>query len=42
MMNSLPANERYTYAFEGNPQALDHVFVSANVLAGAFRGCRRR
>ena len=33
MMNSLPEGERYTYAFEGNLQALDHMFVSSNLLA---------
>ena len=34
MTNSLPENERYTYAFEGNLQTLDHMWVSANLLAG--------
>jgi len=29
----LPENERYTYVYEGNSQALDHMFVSAAVLA---------
>lgn len=29
----LPAGERYTYDFEGNLQALDHMFVSANLLS---------
>lgn len=29
----LPEGERYTYNFEGNAQALDHMFVSANLLA---------
>jgi uncharacterized protein len=33
MMNSLPEGERYSYAFEGNLQALDHMFVSGNLLA---------
>jgi uncharacterized protein len=33
MMNSLPEGERYTYAFEGNLQALDHMFVSNNLLS---------
>jgi len=42
MMNSLPANQRCTFAFEGNLQALDHMFKSANLLAGACRGRRRR
>jgi predicted extracellular nuclease len=35
LMNLLPAGERYTYNFEGNAQALDHMFVSANLLANA-------
>lgn len=35
MMNSLPEGERYTYAFEGNLQALDHMFVSSNLLGKA-------
>ena len=29
----LPENERYSYNFEGNLQALDHMFVSSNLLA---------
>ena len=29
----LPEGERYTYNFEGNLEALDHMFVSANLLA---------
>jgi hypothetical protein len=36
LTDTLPENERYTYAFEGNLQALDHMWVSANLLsAGA-------
>ena len=35
LMNLLPAGERYTYSFDGNAQALDHMFVSANLLANA-------
>jgi len=31
----LPENERYTYNYEGNGQVLDHMFVSAAVLADA-------
>ena len=31
MTDTLPAGERYTYNFEGNLQALDHMFVSANL-----------
>jgi len=33
MTLSLPENERYAYNFQGNAQALDHMFVSANLLA---------
>ncbi len=33
LTNTLPENERYTYAFEGNLQTLDHMWVSANLLA---------
>lgn len=33
MTDTLPANDRYTYSFQGNLQALDHVWVSANLLA---------
>jgi uncharacterized protein len=32
LTDTLPANERYTYAFEGNLQALDHMWVSANLM----------
>lgn len=31
----LPTEERYSYLFEGNLQALDHILVSANLLADA-------
>ncbi len=33
LSNTLPENERYTYAYEGNLQTLDHMFVSSNLLA---------
>jgi predicted extracellular nuclease len=33
MTDTLAANERYTYAYEGNLQALDHMWVSSNLLA---------
>ena len=33
LTNSLPENERYTYSFQGNLQALDHMWVSGNLLA---------
>lgn len=32
LMSLLPAGERYTYSFDGNAQALDHMFVSRNLL----------
>jgi predicted extracellular nuclease len=35
LLTRVPAAERYTYNFEGNSQALDHVFVSRALLAGA-------
>ncbi len=35
MTSLLAAGERYTYNFDGNLQALDHMFVSANLLAKA-------
>jgi predicted extracellular nuclease len=33
MTNTLAANERYTYAYQGNLQTLDHMWVSGNLLA---------
>jgi uncharacterized protein len=32
LIDTLPENERYTYAFEGNAQALDHMLVSSHLL----------
>ncbi|MUG95830.1 hypothetical protein F7734_27115 [Scytonema sp. UIC 10036] len=32
LVETLPANERYTYNFEGNAQVLDHILVSGNLL----------
>ncbi|QID17534.1 PEPxxWA-CTERM sorting domain-containing protein [Nitrogeniibacter mangrovi] len=32
LVNTLPANERYSYNYEGNAQVLDQMFVSAAVL----------
>ncbi len=32
LTDQLPEAERYTYAYEGNLQALDHMWVSANLL----------
>jgi predicted extracellular nuclease/methionine-rich copper-binding protein CopC len=31
LMEKLPAAERYTYSFDGNAQALDHIMVSTNL-----------
>ncbi|WP_179074970.1 SdiA-regulated domain-containing protein [Nostoc sp. C057] len=31
LIETLPANERYTYNFEGNAQTLDHILVSSNL-----------
>lgn len=33
LIETLPANERYTYNFEGNAQTLDHVLVSSSLLS---------
>jgi predicted extracellular nuclease len=33
LIETLPADERYTYVFEGNSQVLDHVLVSPHALA---------
>ncbi|MBD2197113.1 MULTISPECIES: Ig-like domain-containing protein [Calothrix] len=32
LIETLPANERYTYNFEGNAQTLDHILVSNNLF----------
>ena len=32
LMFILPPNERYSYVFEGNSQALDHILVSPALL----------
>ncbi|MBD2204306.1 cadherin-like domain-containing protein [Calothrix sp. FACHB-1219] len=32
LIETLPANERYTYNFQGNAQALDHILVSNNLF----------
>jgi predicted extracellular nuclease len=31
-MNILPRDERYSYVFEGNSQALDHVLTSGRMF----------
>jgi uncharacterized protein len=33
LTNTLPENERYAYNFQGNSQALDHMFVSSNLVS---------
>lgn len=35
LTETLPADERYTFIFQGNSQALDHILVSDNLAAGA-------
>ena len=35
LTNTLPENERYSFIFEGNSQALDHILVSDSLNAGA-------
>jgi predicted extracellular nuclease len=34
---TLPANERYTYVFEGNSQVLDHILISQSLAEGPGR-----
>ena len=36
LVEQLPADERYTYVFEGNSQVLDHILVSPGLAACAF------
>lgn len=33
LIETLPANERYTYNFQGNAQSLDHIMASANLTS---------
>ncbi len=35
LVETLPLNEQYTYVFEGNSQALDHILVSGNLRTNA-------
>ncbi|GAB4195800.1 MAG: hypothetical protein OHK0022_12820 [Roseiflexaceae bacterium] len=35
LIGTLPANERYTYVFDGNAQSLDHILASASLAAVA-------
>ncbi len=37
LINTLPADQRYSFAFEGNAQALDHVLVNTTMLARLTR-----
>ena len=37
LLDTIPANERYTYNFQGNAQVLDHILVSNN-LASKLNG----
>lgn len=37
LISTLPSDQRYTYSFDGNAQALDHVLVSANLLPRVTR-----
>ena len=36
LIETLPEGERYTYVFEGNSQALDHILVSNGLFSGLF------
>ncbi|WP_420644077.1 lamin tail domain-containing protein [Candidatus Leptofilum sp.] len=38
LLETLPANEQYTYQFEGNLQILDHILVSDNLFNSFFTG----
>lgn len=38
LIDTLPANEQYTYQFEGNLQVLDHILVSDNLYNNLFAG----
>lgn len=35
LVDKLPANERYTYTYDGNSQVLDHILVSKNLTVDA-------
>lgn len=37
LTETLPANERYTYVFDGNSQALDHILVSGSLRNAVAR-----
>ncbi len=36
LITTLPANEQYTYVFEGNSEVLDHILVSDHLFASPF------
>ena len=36
LLETLPANEQYTYVFEGNSQSLDHILVSDAIFGKPF------
>src|SRR6202008_4623227 len=36
LIETLPENEQYTYEFEGNAQALDHILISNSLFSGPF------
>ena len=38
LIETLPLNERYSYNFDGNAQALDHILVSGNLFDHAAAG----
>lgn len=33
LVETLPANERYTYVYQGNSEVLDHILISGNLFA---------
>ena len=36
LIETLPANERYTYVFQGNSQSLDHIMMNAPLMSRPF------
>ena len=36
LIETLPAEERYTYVFDGNSQAIDHILFSSSLMAQPF------
>lgn len=36
LINTLPANERYSYVYDGNSQTLDHILVSSNIKKPSY------